>query len=131
MLRHHRLNNKRMKKLVFSCIFVCISALSYAQQEIKAEEATKHEGDSVKICTKIYGTRFLEGSNRQPTFLNGGAKYPDSPITFVIFGESRPAFKNKPEEFYMDKQVCVTGRIVMYKGKPEIILTSEAQITVQ
>ncbi|MFN8243817.1 MAG: hypothetical protein U0X40_07150 [Ferruginibacter sp.] len=119
-----------MKKFFITCLCLGMGLLSYAQQEIKAEDAAKHEGDSVKICTKIFGTRFLENSNRQPTFLNGGAKYPESPITFVIFGESRAAFKNKPEEFYQDKQVCVTGRIIMYKGKPEIILTSESQIVV-
>ena len=119
-----------MKKLLFtSAVFFAVTT-TFAQKEIKAEDASKHEGDTVKVCTKIYGTRYLEQSNRAPTFLNAGASYPNSPLTFVIFGESRPAFKNKPEEFYNNKQVCVTGKIELYKGKPEIIVTSETQITI-
>ena len=120
-----------MKKL-FS-LMICLTAgfFAMAQQEIKIEDAAKHEGDSVKLCTKIFGSKYFENSSRSPTLLNAGAKYPDAPLTIVIFGESRPAFKNKPEEFYTDKQVCVTGKVVIYKGKPEIIITTEAQIVVQ
>lgn len=106
------------------------ASLAFAQQEIKAEDAAKHEGDSVKVCTRIFGAKYFENSNRAPTLLNAGAKYPDAPLTLVIFGDNRPAFKNKPEEFYVDKNVCVTGKIVIYKGKPEIILTREDQIII-
>ena len=122
---------QHMKKIISTvCILLSFSA-AFAQQEIKIEDAAKHEGDSVKVCTKIFGGRYFENSNNAPTLLNAGAKYPDAPLTIVIFGSSRPAFKNKPEEFYTDKEVCVTGKIVMFKGKPEIILTNERQIIVK
>ncbi len=120
-----------MKKILGSAVFILMSLLTHAQQEIKLEDAAKHEGDSVKICTKIFGAKYFEGSKGAPTLLNAGAKYPDAPLTLVVFGESRAAFKNKPEEFYPDKNVCVSGKIVMYKGKPEMILTSDAQIEVK
>jgi len=67
----------------------------------------------------------------EPFLHDFAAKYPDSFLTLVIFGENRSAFKNKPEEFYPDKNICVTGRILMFKGKPEIILTNEDQIVVK
>lgn len=120
-----------MKKtgLLFSLVFA--GSFAFAQQEIKVEDAAKHEGDSVTVCTKIFGAKYFENSNRSPTLLNAGAKYPDAPLTVVIFGENRAAFKNKPEEFYTDKKVCVTGRIIMYRGKPEIVITREDQITVK
>ena len=120
-----------MKKLLISLTFFLASSFAFAQEEIKIEDAAKHEGDSVTICTKIFGGRYFENSNRAPTLLNAGAKYPDAPLTIVIFGESRVNFKNKPEEFYVDKDICVTGRIIMFKGKPEIILTNETQIKVK
>jgi micrococcal nuclease len=119
-----------MKRIIALLPFLLTGSFLFAQAEIKIEDAAKHEGDSVKICTKIFGARYFENSNRAPTLLNAGAKYPDAPLTIVIFGESRSNFKNKPEEFYTDKNICVTGRIVIYKGKPEIILTSEEQIKV-
>ena len=120
-----------MKKIIGSAAIFLLSAVANAQTEIKIEDAAKHEGDSVTICTKIFGARYFETSNRSPTLLNAGAKYPDAPLTIVIFGENRAAFKNKPEEFYPDKNICVTGRIVIYRGKPEIIISDEKQILVK
>ncbi|HMC98755.1 MAG TPA: hypothetical protein VKH37_01335 [Ferruginibacter sp.] len=120
-----------MKKFISVLTLSWINTLAFAQQEIKIEDVAKHENDSVTVCTKIFGGRYFESSNRSPTLLNAGAKYPDAPLTVVIFGESRSAFKNKPEEYYVDKNVCVTGKIIMYKGKPEIILTDEKQIVVK
>lgn len=120
-----------MKRLICTLIFGFIVFMAHAQLEIKIEDAAKHEGDSVTICTKIFGGRYFENSNRAPTLLNAGAKYPDAPLTIVIFGENRSNFKNKPEEFYTDKNICVTGRILMFKGKPEIILNNETQIVIK
>ena len=120
-----------MKKLILALSLILISATTFAQQEIKTEDAAKHEGDSVKICSKIFGARYFETSNKAPTLLNVGAKYPDAPLTIVIYGENRPAFKNKPDEFYLDKNICVTGRITMYRGKPQIVISSEEQMQVK
>ena len=120
-----------MKKLLFAVLLSLSGSIAFSQQEINIEDAAKHEGDSVKICTKIFGGRYFEKSNRAPTLLNAGAKYPDAPLTLVIFGESREAFKNKPEEYYTGKNICVTGKIEMFKGKPEIIITRENQIIIK
>lgn len=120
-----------MKRIIALLSFSLVTTIACAQQEIKIEDAAKHEGDSVIICAKIFGAKYFENSNRSPTLLNAGAKYPDAPLTFVIFGESRASFKNKPEEFYPDKRICVTGRVVIYKGKPEIIIYDEKQVVVE
>lgn len=111
-------------------ILVC-SSITYAQQEINIGDAAKHEGDSVTICTKIFGARYFENGKGAPTLLNAGGKYPDAPLTVVILGENRPAFANKPEEFYVDKNICITGRITIFKGKPKIVLTNESNIIVK
>jgi hypothetical protein len=39
---------------------------------INISEVTAYEGKLVKICSKVYGTTFLESSKNQPTFLNIG-----------------------------------------------------------
>lgn len=36
---------------------------------------------------------------------------------------------NKPEEYYHGAKVCVTGRIGIYKDKPQIEISSKNQIT--
>ena len=119
-----------MKQLFISLSFFLASLYTTAQQKISIEKAGEHEGDSVIICAKVYGGKFF--SNREPTItlLNVGAAYPNSLLTIVIKGDNRTAFSNKPEEFYINKEICVTGTIRIFKGKPEIEISSEKAITI-
>ena len=103
----------------------------YAQVSIKLEDINKHVGDSVTVCGKVFGGIFLEKSKNTPTFLNVGDAYPANPLTIVIWGDLRKEFTEKPEEFYKGREVCVTGKVELYKGKPEIILNSRNQLTVK
>lgn len=114
-----------MKK-IFSIFIVCfITSTVYSQKEITIEDAGKHVGDSVKICAKVYGGIYLERSNGTPTFLNLGGSYPNNPLTIVIWPYVRKEFKDKPEEYYKDKEVCVTGKIELFRDKPQIVLRSK------
>lgn len=115
-------------KLIIVVLILVLSIPALAQKEIKIEDAKNHVGDSVRICTKIYGDRFLETSKGTPTFLNAGANYANAPLTLVIWADARKEFKNKPEEYYIGKDLCITGRIEIYKEKPQIIIINEAQI---
>ena len=119
-----------MKQLFISLSFFLISFCATAQQKISIEKASEHEGDSVIICSKVYGGKFF--SNKEPTItlLNVGAAYPNSLLTIVIKGDNRTVFSNKPEEFYINKEICVTGTIRIFKGKPEIEISSEKAITI-
>ena len=112
-------------------LMIAATAITYAQKEINIADAAKHEGDSVTICTKILGARYFENGKGAPTLLNAGAMYPESPLTVVIFGESRAAFTHKPEEIYTDKNVCVTGRITIFKGRPQIVVSKESAIVIK
>lgn len=116
---------------MFSFLIIAMSATTYAQKEINVADAAKHKGDSVTICTKIFGARYFENGKGAPTLLNAGASYPDSPLTVVVFGESRSAFTHKPETFYTDKNICVTGRITIFKGKPQIVVSKESEIVIK
>lgn len=91
----------------------------------------QYEGKIVKVCTKIYGTKFLDNNGGKPTFLNAGGAFPNAPLTILIWGDNRKNFKNAPEKYYDGKNVCITGKVVIYKGKPEIIVTKEDEIVVQ
>jgi len=46
----------------------------------------------------------------------------------VIWGTDRSKFKQPPETLYAQHQVCVTGRIELYHGAPEIIVRSPSQL---
>lgn len=120
-----------MKKAILLLLTIISTFIAYAQREIDILDAAKHEGDSVTICTKIFGARYFSDGKGAPTLLNAGGKYPDAPLTVVIFGENRQAFTNKPEEFYLDKNVCINGRISLFKGRPQIVVTKERDIIVK
>ncbi len=117
-----------MKKGLFTIAALLLVVIVQAQQEIKIEELNKHVGDSVTVCTKIYGGIFLDRSKGTPTFLNAGGNYPDAPLTIVIWAEAREKFSEKPEVFYKDKNVCITGKISLYKDKPQIVVYTEKQL---
>lgn len=120
-----------MKLISILLLTLSITIAAQSQQEIKIETIKDHIGDSVKVCTKIYGGIYLDRSKGTPTLLNAGGTYPGSPLTLVIWPDVRKEFKNKPEDFYKDKEVCITGRIELFKDKPQIVIHSENQIAVQ
>jgi micrococcal nuclease len=118
-----------MKKILTAILLVSAGFCANAQQQIKIEDAPSHEGDSVTICSKVYGGKYFANAKSAITLLNVGGLYPDALLTVLIKPENRTAFANKPEEFYIGKEVCITGKIIMFKGKPEIELFSEKGIT--
>jgi len=96
-------------------------------KDINIDQIGENIGQTVKICTKIFGTKELANI----TFLNCGAAYPNSPITAVVFKDDMSNFKNNPAQYYNGKKVCITGKIEVYKGKAEIILKNESQIEIK
>jgi micrococcal nuclease len=107
-------------KLLYALI---LSSACFAA-DIPASEAAKHIGETGTVCGKVAGTRYLENSI---TFLNFEKPYPETPFTAIIRYENRARF-GKPEETYLEKDVCVTGKIEEYNKKPQIVLTEPSQI---
>ena len=119
------------KKLSFTLFICCISAYTFSQGYIKCEDAKKHIGETISVCGKVYSGSFLEKSKTKPTLLNMGAAYPDQMLTILVPLEYRKNFSVKPEDFFIDKEICVTGKIIDYKGRAEIIISSPSEIQLQ
>ena len=127
-----------MKKILFLALLCMLgvgAVLSttglYAQTSVPLEEAAKHVGDSVTITGKVFGARYLENGEKQPTLINLGAAFPRQLLTVVIFGPERKLFSFKPEEEFINKTVMVTGKITLYRNKPQIVIYQAAQIKEQ
>jgi len=116
-----------MKYLILS-VLTSITLTAIAQTEIKIQDVKNHIGDSVKLVAKIYGGKYFESSQRTPTFLYVDENYPKAPLTLVIWGDIRRQFNVAPETSYTGKNVTITGKIVLYKNRPEIIITDPKQI---
>lgn len=119
-----------MKKIIAS--FLCFSVITAAtaQTSIKLEDAGKHIGDSVTVCGKVAGLRYFENSKNKPTFLNMGANHPNQLLTVVIWEATRALFSSRVEDL-MDKEICITGRIILYKERAEIVIEKPEQIVIQ
>jgi len=98
---------------------------------IPAEQAKQHIGETNTVCGLVAGARFLESSPGKPTFLNFDRPFPDHTFTVVIFESNRAKFKSPLEMLFTGKTVCVTGPIVEYRGKTEIIVQDPSQIVLQ
>ena len=86
-----------MHKIFFSLFLVClINTPGISQIKIKPEEVAAHIGDTVTVCGKIFGGKFLDAAKNQPTFLNMGAVYTKQLLTIVIWGNTRKLFSYKP-----------------------------------
>jgi DNA/RNA endonuclease YhcR with UshA esterase domain len=112
--------------------FLSLSFLTaLAQIEVKPEELKDHIGDSVKVTGKISGIRYLESAKNSPTLINIGGTYPNQVYTIVIFGEVRKKLGYAPEESkYAGGMAIVTGKVELYKGKPQIVITDPAQLQI-
>lgn len=76
-----------------------------AQQQISLTEVAQHVGDSVTVCGKVYGTYYAGTAEGAPTFLNIGARYPDQPLTVIIWGSARALFATPPSTIYRQSTV--------------------------
>ncbi len=115
-------------KFILITIFCFTVASAFAQKEIKIDEAKNHPGETVKICTKIYGGKSILNARDTLTLLDAGKPYPDAPLRLVIKGKAQSEFTGDVVKYYRGMNVCISGEIKLYKGKPELEITDKAQI---
>ena len=66
-------------------------------KEINVNDASSNIGQTVKVCSMVYGTKELKSGM---TFINLGSAYPNSPLTLVIYGDDMSNFKQNPSSYY-------------------------------
>jgi DNA/RNA endonuclease YhcR with UshA esterase domain len=98
---------------------------------IPSDQAQEHIGETTTVCGLVASARFVDRERDQPTYLNFDRPYPNQTLAVMIPGSSRDAFTEPPEVLFNGKTVCVTGVIVEYRGKPQIVVEDPAQIVIQ
>jgi hypothetical protein len=124
----------RQLKLTTVCV---LAGLLVAQHGARADEAA----DTKPTPTAIPWTEALDHIGEEVTVEGQVATtYASKLSTLLSFDESfnrftaviRPAelgaFPDKPEEYYRGKRVRITGKLIEYDKKAEIVLRSPAQI---
>src|SRR6202162_3378708 len=85
---------------------------------LSPEEAAKHVGENAPICGLVPPAKYAAQARGGPTFFDFGKPYPNATFTALILGNDRAKF-GTPEKALQGKQVCVTGQIQLYQGKPQ------------
>ena len=116
------------RKLIIIAALVCIA---FAQeQSIASDKAIDYVGEYVTVCGEVVSAHFASRSRGKPTFLNIDEPYPRQTFTVVIWGNNRNKFGGDPENTLLWKDVCVTGRVEIFRGVAQVTAKSSDQITV-
>lgn len=99
-----------------------VTTITPAAAVVKLEEIRTMIGKTVTVQGKIFSSKDI-GSM---ILANMGAAYPNQLLTLAIKGDARPAAGQLD-----GKTVTVTGQVIDYKGKPEIIITAPDQLKIQ
>ena len=118
-----------MKYLIIFTISVFFINLSYSQT-VSPDSVRYNDGKTIIVCGKVADTH-VTTSEHKVTYINFEHAYPNQAFSVVIFDSDLPKFTYVPSEFLKDKIVCVTGKVKIYKGRPEIVVSSEEQLKVQ
>ena len=105
--------------------FLALAICVYGQQakEYSAAEAGKHVGETATVTDKVANVFESKAGN---IFLNFGPRYPNQVFTAFIPKDSADQFPNVKE--LNGRTVSITGKIVLYKGKPEIVLDHPSKL---
>jgi hypothetical protein len=117
-------------KYIFLSVALFFSVVTFSQSNVKLEDAANHVGDSVIVCGKVADAAFVETMENSPTFLNLGVPYPDQLLNLVIWIDQRSQYDPVPEKFYVNKNICVTGKIEIINDIPQIVIYNKRQIKI-
>ncbi len=122
---------RRVRFLLVITVLIGLLSNAYAQEVITTDQAANFIGQQKTVCGVVASAQFAAKSKGQPTLLNLDKPYPDQFFTVLIWGSRRDKFEKPPETLYYGKDVCVSGMIESYEGRPRIVVGSPVQIKVK
>ncbi len=96
--------------------------------EITIRQAKDYEGKKITICSEVKDVYVNKKAKGEPTMLNFGGAYPHQSFTVIIWKDNLANFQYDPAVYLMNKNICVTGIITMYKGRPEMEIKTPGEI---
>jgi DNA/RNA endonuclease YhcR with UshA esterase domain len=121
-----------MKKLILITLLLTSSTFLFSQTSIKLSEVPDHVGDSVKLEGTIAGVKTFSSDDgkERPVLLNLGAEFPNQLLTVAVFSTYKTSTIMMPTESNKGDIAIVTGKIEMYKGKPQIVVREASQLQI-
>jgi len=89
---------------------------------VELKDVQQFAGKTVQVAGKVYSSKDI-GSM---VLVNLGAAYPNQMLTLAVKGKAKLLAANID-----GKTVTVTGQVIDYKGKPEIIVSDTSQLKIE
>ena len=97
---------------------------------INPTNAINYVGKVKTVCGSVANANYASRSRGGPTFINLDKPYPNQVFTILIWDSDREKFSQPPEKMYRGKNICVSGKIIVYRGVAEIIIKDPKQIVI-
>lgn len=118
-------------KFLFLLLLAAASYEASAQTAVSTDSLAQHIGDSVSTKGAVFGVRYVANAKGGPTLINIGAAYPDQLLTVVIPQGLRNTMTTPPSEATLrGRTLLITGRLELYKGRPQVVVSQLAQLQV-
>ena len=98
---------------------------------IQWNEAIYFFGEEMTVCGPVVDLAYADSDDEIPSNLYLGRSYPDiDRFNIFIPWNVRDDFLDISRDYYLDKEVCVTGTIEPYRGTAEIAVHNPDQLIV-
>jgi DNA/RNA endonuclease YhcR with UshA esterase domain len=111
-----------MRTLILALGFI-VAALPARAQTIAPAEVKAHVGQTVTVQAAVSDVHIGRAG---VTFIDIGGTYPNNDFAAVIFASDRTKFPNASD--LKGKTVAISGPVVLYQNRPEIILKTADQL---
>ena len=114
---------RHFTSFVFAIGLALFLATSAHAETISPQEASHHVGATMTVEGEVSQVSTSGGGT---TFINFGGRFPNHVFYAVIFRKNINRFSDVHS--LVGNSVSITGAIELYKGKPQIILSTPEQI---
>lgn len=110
-----------MKNLI-SIVLLFISIGAFAQTDtLKAEQAKYFVAKEVIVKGNVAGSRLFVRDGKKTFLINLDKRYPETPLTVVLYTEAYDALGLKEE--IDGKNLVVKGVVTLYNDRPQIVVS--------
>ena len=113
---------KMLRTFYALLLLLSIALFPVMAQTIPAADAKNYIGERTTVCGLVANKRVASQSQGAPTFVDLDKPYPSQSLTVLVWERDKGNVGSLPGS----GQLCVTGLIVQYRGKAEIVLHDAA-----
>lgn len=95
---------------------------------INTIDAEQYVNSKATVCGTVVATRVLK--DNKGVVVNLDQRFPNTLFSFAIWQSNIPNFSYEPATYLMNKKICITGNITLYRGKPTTEARNEKAIEI-